>query len=430
MSDEIEITRGGVIDVDTEQLRMLLSRLVSAVGDLRRAEGALLRVWRILAGLPDATDSAYQFGVLRREVGVRAGDLSDTAARTRLLIEAYEIVEMRARLQLAQRGDDLWALVNLRLSVAMLERRSSLGAKLAEELVQARNEERRAAFARQGWGAFGFGALAVLVAQAALRGFHGLVASFGRGIPGVPLKGTAPSVDLHPGPAKTAQPVASLADAFSRLPDKPSQVRVERYEMPDGTSQFVVYVAGSRAIGGIEPWNMESNLAMYAEGELSASYEATRQALLAAGAEPGDVVHALGHSQGAMIAGFLGIEQEFTVRSVFTAGNPIEPQLSDVVLSVQLRHSDDVVSALADGGSPAGTGAPGSIVVSRVGDPAFGPQDLFARSHHMDRYIDTATLLEASADPRLGTIDARWAELGTATKVTTTNFIAILPESP
>ncbi|QTV80529.1 hypothetical protein [Microbacterium sp. NIBRBAC000506063] len=200
-------------------------------------------------------------------------------------------------------------------------------------------------------------------------------------------------------------------------------MRVEKYSLPDGTEEFVVYIAGTRSLAGDDPWNMSSNLDLYF-GDASASYEAVRQALSAAGAEPGAVVHAVGHSQGGMIAGRLGMEGEYDVRSVLTAGSPVEPALPDSTLSVQLRHTDDIVSSLAGGGSPAGTGSPDSMVVQRVGDPGHGLHDLSLPPHHLERYLDTAGMLDASGDARLGALDQLWTRLTSATAVQATEFAA------
>jgi pimeloyl-ACP methyl ester carboxylesterase len=180
-------------------------------------------------------------------------------------------------------------------------------------------------------------------------------------------------------------------------------------------------------MSGTDPWNMRSNLELYSEGQISTSLQATKQALLAAGATATDQVHLVGHSQGGMIAGHLGMGDEFNVRSVITAGSPIEPVLGDQVLSVQLRHSDDPVSALAGGGSPAGTGSPQSFVAEREGDAAVGPGDLLLPMHHLDTYIETARMVDLAGDGRAASLHQLWKQLGTARSVTATEYSAVIP---
>ena len=157
---------------------------------------------------------------------------------------------------------------------------------------------------------------------------------------------------------------------------------------------------------------------------MSASYQATLDALEAAGAEPGDRVDIFAHSQGAMIGAHLAMESEFDVQVQMTAGSPVEPTLDDDQLLVQLRHTDDVVSSLAGGGSPNGTGSPDSFIAQREGDPARGPQDLLLAPHQLEAYIETAEQVDASDDPRAAALEGYWAELDGAVEITATEYHA------
>ena len=118
----------------------------------------------------------------------------------------------------------------------------------------------------------------------------------------------------------------SLADAAARIPaGGEARIRVERYTMSDGSRQFAVYVAGTQTVAPQtrEPFDMDSNVELYT-GERSASYEATLAALEQAGAEPGDVVHAFGHSQGAMVVAHLALEGGFDDATLVSFGSPVE----------------------------------------------------------------------------------------------------------
>jgi len=200
---------------------------------------------------------------------------------------------------------------------------------------------------------------------------------------------------------------------------------VEKYTMPDGTRQFAVYIAGTQTptSGGADPFDMQSNLELYG-GQTAASYAVVVEALRAAGAGEGDAVHAFGHSQGAMVASRLATEGGFDTRTVVTFGSPVAADVGAGTLSVSVRHADDPVAALADGGMPAVVGAPGSFVAERVAHPRAHLGDLTLPSHHMTAYAETSAMLDASADPRVQPLRDVLGELGAAASVETTVWSA------
>jgi len=128
-----------------------------------------------------------------------------------------------------------------------------------------------------------------------------------------------------------------------------------------------------------------------------------------------------------MIAGLLAQGGEYDVRTVVTFGAPIEAELPDDVLGVSVRHTDDPVSSLAGGGLPQGTGAPGSMVIERVGDPAQGLQDLTLRAHLLTTYAETAALADSSDDPRIAALRERLAAPAGAVDVVATDYRARRP---
>ena len=107
---------------------------------------------------------------------------------------------------------------------------------------------------------------------------------------------------------------------------RPARVRVERYTMPDGSRQFAVYIAGtpSGAFGGATRGTAGPTPSCTA-GSASASYEATVAALRRPAREPGDVVHAFGHSQGAMITAHLALEGGYDMRTLVSFGRRSRP---------------------------------------------------------------------------------------------------------
>jgi hypothetical protein len=244
------------------------------------------------------------------------------------------------------------------------------------------------------------------------------IGGFGRGV--IPrdavLTGPRSAVDVQPirsAPARGTAPT-SLASVVDRMPQGQAQVRVERYGMPDGTRRFAVYVTGTRSPGdAAEPWNWESNTQLYT-GQRSASYDATVMALQRAGAEPGDAVYEFGHSQGGMIASHLALESGYDTRALVTFGSPVAADAGPGTLSVQLRHTDDPVAALAAGGSAAGVGADGSFIAERLVDPTPG---LTLEVHDLAEYRETAAMIDASSDPRAEALGSLFAELADAESV-------------
>ncbi|HKT55515.1 MAG TPA: hypothetical protein VJR25_01965, partial [Microbacterium sp.] len=204
-------------------------------------------------------------------------------------------------------------------------------------------------------------------------------------------------------------------------------VRVERYTMPDGTRRYAAYIRGTRdgGFGGTDPSNMTSNLKLY-QHETSTSYQATARALAMAGAGPGDTVDLVGHSQGGMIAGRIALDGGFRTELLVTAGSPTEAQVSDDVLSVQLRHDHDIVANLTAGGSAAPVGSDGSVVIRRDVPLDDGPLS----AHGLGTYDQTARLAEASGDPQLRPVHDRIAELGAAVSVEVLEYDATVPEPP
>ncbi|MDX2376148.1 hypothetical protein M4I32_04965 [Microbacterium sp. LRZ72] len=223
--------------------------------------------------------------------------------------------------------------------------------------------------------------------------------------------------------APTQAPVG-LTQVATRIPGgAAARVRVERYDMPAGRREWVVYVAGTQSFGGgDELFDMDSNLELYG-GRGAASSDAVAAALADAGHREGETVHAVGHSQGAMIASMLAASDP-DVRTLVGFGSPVLPPASADVLSVDVRHSDDVVAALAGPPVPGPSGAPGSFIAERLADPLPGIRDGWLPAHQMDGYIETAALIDASTDPRARGLSGLWAHLGDAESVTATEYAA------
>ncbi len=434
--DQLDIRGGGAVAVDTETLRAAATRYAVVASDLEeiaRAVGsAALRAFEVARTALHAT---YAVETARRRILSAADAATGIAASLHDAAAVYEIVELRAERAAAAAGDTA-ALARIDVRLDVLSRDHPDAARRATTDVAQHQLLWPSGLSLQApgavwWLAPGMHSLAVPMAwtiqRALAAGGAGTVPRSAR------LTGPTTGVVVTALPSATSStPPASLADAAARVPgDGAARIRVERYTMPDGSRQFAVYVAGTRTVakGSGDPFDMTSNVELYT-GERSASYDATVAALRQAGAEPGDVVHAFGHSQGAMIASRLALEGGFDTRTLVTFGSPVEADVGPGTLSVGVRHSDDPVAALATGGHAGGVGAPGSFIAERTADPLPGVHDLRMPAHGIDEYTRTAALLDGSTDARMGAVRAVFAELGGAASVEVTEYAAMRADEP
>ncbi|GAB3597649.1 hypothetical protein [Microbacterium tumbae] len=428
MSDDEDLTimHGGVIEVDTDTVRDVATRLAAIAEQVQTAADAAYQAHRWItatAGLSARVDTVALWASGSSLVALRSR-VDDVATGTRLMADAYELVELRAERDALALTDPA-AADAMQAEIDDLEATDDRLATMADYLV-AKWELRRfegldSQFELLELTGLAPGAIIAAVAMVSTSRMHGLVP------PGFVPAGAADPVSVRP--VRTSSPIAppaSLADAFRRFPETDgAQVKVEKYTFSNGSTRYVLYAKGTQSglAGGEEPWDMRSNAQMYV-GMDAASYRAVVEALHQAGAGPGDVVDVYTHSQAGMIGSFLATQGEFDVPLMVTAGSPVEPALDEDQLLIQLRHSDDLVNALAGGGSQQGTGAPESFVAQREGDPQAQWRDLLLEPHMIESYIETAELVDDSADPRLEAYRERLAELADAEVIESTEYEA------
>lgn len=408
MSDEIDITHGGIVAVDPVQLRAAAERVRAWGREADAAHAKLAAAARALTHAGCAIDGWGGSTWAWTTAGALVERIEGVARRLCGCADVYELVEVKAALAVAEaRGEveKVAALTREREAIAARNGGAEFAAFwLGVWAVLMPADE----VSRQGlWGGALLGPGAGIVLGGLLAGVAWTASGTRAGQPvqGDRLRGVAPPVVVKRlAPAATVAAPGGLADAAARIPGgAQARVRVERYAMRDGSTEYAVYIAGTQSGGTGEVFDAGANPPLYF-GEVTAPYEAVRSALADAGARPGDAVHALGHSQGGMLAGRLALEGEYDVRTLATFGSPIEAGVPETTLSVTVRHSDDIVAVLAGGGSGAGVGSPDSIVVERAADPIPWLHDLALPAHRMESYIDTAQLVDESSDPRVNEV--------------------------
>lgn len=446
--DDIDIRDGGIVAVDTRTLRSAAAQCAALADRARTVVDLLADASHRLAGLGmtagvTVSAVAYDLGLATSLAAQHADDLDGVSADLRAAADTYDVIELRAR---AAMGGSAGSAQGARRALAAFEAQHPDAAFRADaaslardltvgaELTDHDNSGITLAAALAGGfspllGVLLLGATGML--PGAAQGAQALIRTLGTGtIPaGSRLSGSAPAVRLQrTGTDRTVAAPDDLADALGRIPqDGDARVRVETYTMPDGTNRYAVYVAGTRDFsphgGGDDPWDMRSNLQLYF-GEDAAAYEAVRAAMTDAGVPPGAQVYLYGHSQGGMIADWLAVQGGYDVPLLVTAGSPTEAAVGDETLSIQLRHTDDVVQSLAAGGSDARVGGDGSIVVERAGEPGMDLDDVTDAAHHLTAYVATAKMVDASADPRTDRMRAQLSTLRGATAVTAVEYNA------
>lgn len=436
--DDLDIRHGGLVSVDTGSLRAAARDLVAVASCGDETARALERATGELAVVPRSWHSSVDVGRCGADAERWAGDVRDLARDLESTAAGYELVELRAAWIAADRAGDGRRVHSLERRIGDLSR-TAWGLSLGRDLVFARlafdetrwreraSRDLRDQAARGGLPFPPGGALAGWLTVASLQM---AVALTGATLTTAP-RGELPPVTVRAVTTGSVAPPGGLAAAVARIPGGGDErVRIERYDLASGT-EWVVYVAGTQSgsFGGIDPFDMESNAQLF-DGQTASSYAGVLRAMDDAGVAPDDPVHLVGHSQGAMIAGAVAVAGGHAVRTLVTVGSPVTPEVGPETLTIDLRHSDDPVAALAGQGTATGNGDPRSVVVERLADPAAGFRDLSAPAHALTSYVDTAEMLDRSSDPRAGPIRDVWRRLADAERSVVTGYSVRRPSGP
>lgn|GEM_PF-1950000 len=213
--------------------------------------------------------------------------------------------------------------------------------------------------------------------------------------------------------AEGAAPVRGIGDLAERIPPSDAdgpQVRIERYDDARGP-RWIVYSAGTADFGltpADEPYDMTANLHGVAgasvlgdlvglPAEAAASERALRASMAEAGVRPGDPVIVVGHSAGGMVAANLAADPDLDVVAAVSFGGPVAQAATGDTPVLSVAHAEDLVPATAGSGMAAG----GRVEVGRsLGAQTPGP-DGAVPAHAIDRYRETARLIDGDDDPRL-----------------------------
>lgn len=241
---------------------------------------------------------------------------------------------------------------------------------------------------------------------------------------GVLAETSVRATSIEPRPVDGAP--TGYADRLSRVPhpeaDGGPQVVIEKYSTPGHPDRFEVYVAGTvdfSPIAGSEPWDMTSNVSN-AAGHGGGSYESVVAAMKLAGIQDTNPVQFTGYSQGGAIAAMLAASGDYDAQGVTTFGAPTgQVPIPESIPAVLVEHSDDIVPAF--GGVQANQHA---VIVERAVFAGHEiPRDLAFPAHNIDRYLETARLMDNASSDQLTGAAARLDRFGaTATTVTSTGY--------
>ncbi|GAA2176277.1 hypothetical protein GCM10009846_29440 [Agrococcus versicolor] len=244
-------------------------------------------------------------------------------------------------------------------------------------------------------------------------------------------------------PPAVQPPIGSYGTAFERLSADGPAIEVQRYEHPDGSVVWQVLARGTESFAVDDPstaYDLTANVenAANAAGRpLVGSAAAVEQALVAAGAQEGDVVQLFGYSQGGAAVAAAAAYGRFAVDTVVTFGAPIgATPVGDATTAVAVQHDSDLVAAL--GGRHGGDrivieASPDldALTTTRY-DPDGQPlADVAVGGHHPEAYADTAARLDVADDDL---VEVAWVEVTAATDgalpTTATGFAVERPGQP
>jgi hypothetical protein len=207
----------------------------------------------------------------------------------------------------------------------------------------------------------------------------------------------------------------SFEERVERIPSpeegEAGQIRIDRYELADGSVGFEVYLSGTSDFSlqaGDQPLDLTSDVWSIAGAE-SGAYRAAAEAMKDAGVTTGTPVMLTGHSQGGLIAAQLAASGDYRTEGLFTTGAPAgQVAVPASVPWLALEHTDDIVPAL--GGSS--THSDPVVVRREVFDGRPVDETQWFPAHRRDAYEQTAAMVDGSREGRVAGIRRDFAAFG------------------
>lgn len=398
MSDDLTISAGGVVAVSSESLRDAAAKALAICDLVLGAKGALEEAIASLGSMTVRIDVEERASSCREELIMWCHLMSMIVTSLLRAADIYEVAELTIQLEVAGSSREI------ELRIADLTAGRPGIKEAADELLDSARDEWTSKYGGQDKDAFRFLPGMALAARS-----------------GIPLwltnKTQTKSTDVSRVAPQGAEDLAKL------IPEGENQIRVEKYEMPDGSNRFIVSVAGTRSwsLGGLEPLNLGSNIELYL-GRDAASLEAIRQAMEDAGVQPGDWVMVNAHSQAAMATDRMSSDPDFDIDMMMRWGDPLEGPAPDNVVVVDVKHYDDPVGKIGGPEYPLTTGDPSSFEVKRdTGSWILGDGSVMG-GHIMSGYVETGEMMDQSGDSRLDALYDPLAALQQAEQVTVTEY--------
>lgn len=209
--------------------------------------------------------------------------------------------------------------------------------------------------------------------------------------------------DLRSEPRDPAAAPESIAEVVGSIPpsvDGEPQVVITEYLAADGSTTYLVSVAGtsSAGYGGDNVFDLRGNVAAY--GALDRESVAAVDAVMREhGITADDAVVFAGYSQGALVTTALAASGDWSTQSMVTIGSPTHGNVvpGDVPI-VQIEHANDPIVAL--NGLPQAPANDVSVVVRNPHPQGIGPGGDPLAGHAFDTYLTTAGEYDALTDPQ------------------------------
>jgi hypothetical protein len=179
--------------------------------------------------------------------------------------------------------------------------------------------------------------------------------------------------------------------------DHPGTLRIEEYGKT-GSRTFVAYLPGTEnwlPIKGINPINVNADIAALAGPNLAMTERAAVKALENAGVGVDDKVIFVGFSQGGLVAANIASRpQNFDIGGIVALGAPMNTvKLPTDVPVYSVEHLNDMVPLLDNAMNPLSDNI---VTVNRMAPMYLG--DSIFEPHHLSAYITTTKLADESSD--------------------------------